>query len=209
MKRRNLGLGLLAGLTLLTGAAVVGCSSGSGGPGGGGDAEERGTLRLPLTTEGASGTKYRLREATFQVSSSYYYYDYESAAAGAGGSGPQTITVSSEDDPDAASIALSLERGSYYVRLLPGWHMEKLEDGVASEVEANLLSEATQYLYVSPHSTTWVEYQFGLGDRALWFNGQVNIGVRVYENPNELYGGGGEGNAGGFPNNEGGFSGSP
>jgi hypothetical protein len=200
MKRRNLGLGLLAGLTLLTGVVATGCSSDGEADG------ARGTLSVPLTTEGASGIKYRLREATFQISSPYYY---DGLAGGADGSGPQTVTVSSEDDPDAASIAVSVERGSYSVRLLPGWRMEKVEDGVASEVDATLLSGATQQLSVNPHATTWVEYQFGLGERAIWFNGQVNIGVRVYENPSEIYGSSGEGNAGGFPNNQGGFSGSP
>jgi hypothetical protein len=194
MKRRNLGLGLLAGLTLLTGVAA-GCSSEGAAEG------AHGTLSVPLTTVGASGITYRLRDATFQISSPYSY-----DAGGAGGDGPQTqiVTVSSEDNVDAASIAVSVERGSYSVRLLPGWRMEKVEGGVASEVEANLLSEATQWLYVNPHATTWVEYRFGLGERAIWFNGKVNIGVQVYENPSEILGGGG------FAGQVfGGFSGSP
>ena len=73
--------------------------------------------------------------------------------------------------------------------------MEKVDDGVASEVDATLLSGATQWLYVNPHATTWVEYQFGLGERSIWFNGKVNIGVKVYEDPSEIYGAGGEGGA--------------
>mgnify|MGYP001555329432 FL=1 len=122
------------------------------------------------------------------------------------------MAVSSEDEPEAASIAVSVEQGSYYVRLQPGWHMEKVEGGVASEVEATLLSPATQWLYVNAHSTTWVEYEFGLGERSIWFNGQLNIGIRVHEDPSELYGyagqtygGSGPGGApgtdpGGYPN---------
>src|SRR6187551_296833 len=111
MKRRSMGLGLVAGLAVLAGALTVGCSSGGGG---GPDATElgRGTLQLPLVTEGASGTQYRLRNATFEITSySYYYYPYESGAGGEGGASTQHVTVSSEDDPEATSIAVSIERG--------------------------------------------------------------------------------------------------
>jgi hypothetical protein len=188
MKRRS--LGLVAGLAVLAGAFAVSCSSG-GGNGSGESELERGTLQLPLVTEGASGTKYRLRNATFEVINyTYYYYPYDNAggAGGEGGSGAGRVTVSSEDDPDATSIALSVERGDYYVRLLPGWHMEKIDAGGASEVEATLLSSDTQWVYVNPHSSSWVEYEFGLGGRQLWFNGQLNIEIRVHEDPSELYG---------------------
>jgi hypothetical protein len=37
-----------------------------------------------------------------------------------------------------------------------------------------------------------VTYQFGIGDRAIWFNGELNIDIQVYEDPSELnpgYGG--------------------
>jgi hypothetical protein len=187
-----MGLGLVVGLAVLAGAAAVGC--GSEGGGGGGEAElGRGTLRLPLLTEGASGTRYRLRNATFEVIAyNYYYYPYAGSAGGEGGSGSQNITVSSEDDPDATSIALSVERGDYYVRLLPGWHMEKLDAGGATEVEATLLSSDTQWVYVSAHSSSWVEYEFGLGERKLWFNGQLNIEIRIHEDPSEIYGSAGQ-----------------
>jgi len=185
MKRRAMGLGLVAGLAVLAGAAMVGC--GSDGAGGGEVEAGRGTLRLPLLTEGASGTRYRLRNATFEVIAYNYYY-YPNSAGGEGGSGSQNITVSSEDDPDATSIALSVERGDYYVRLLPGWHMEKLDADGATEVEATLLSSDTQWVYVSAHSSSWVEYEFGLGERKLWFNGQLNIEIRIHEDPREIYG---------------------
>jgi hypothetical protein len=198
MKRRS--LGVVAGLAVLAGAFAAGCSS----DGGGGDGVElgRGTLQLPLVTEGASGAKYRLRDATFQVVSYGYYYDTAGGAGGDGASG--NVTVSSETDPDATSIALSVERGNYYVRLLPGWHMEKIDADGTTVVEASLLSGDTQWVYVSPHSSSWVEYEFGIGDRRLWFNGQLNIGIRVHEDPSELYGFAGQ-NPGGF--SAGGFGG--
>jgi hypothetical protein len=105
--------------------------------------------------------------------------------------------VSSEDDPDASSINISVERGYYNVRLLPGWRMEKVENGTATEVEATLLSDATQWIYVNPHSSSWVRYEFGIGERSLWFNGDLTIDLQVYEDPSQYYGGyGGEGGAG-------------
>jgi hypothetical protein len=199
MKRRSMGLGLVAGAVVLASAVVVGCGSEGGGRAGNEVEGGLGTLQLPLVTEGASGTKYRLRNATFEVMSyGYYNYPYQSAAGGEGGSsGSESVTVSSEDDPNATSIALSVERGDYYVRLLPGWRMEKVEASGATEVEATLLSSDAQWVYVNPHSSSWVEYEFGIGERKLWFNGQLNIEIRVHEDPSELYGMAGQSNLGG------------
>jgi hypothetical protein len=67
--------------------------------------------------------------------------------------------------------------------------MEKIVDGVAEPVEAQLLSGESQWIWVSPHSTSWVSYQFGIGDYKMWFNGNVNINIQVYENPDQYYGG--------------------
>lgn len=180
------------GILAVAGAAwVTGCSS-STGP----DPEHIGQLGLPLATHGPSGEKYRLRDATFEIHHySYTYSDYGAggyAAGGGGGYVEQVTTVSSEDDPDAESISLDLEQGDYYVTLDPGWRMEKVDaSGAAETVEAQLLSPGTTYVYVYPHSTSWAEYQFGIGSRALWLNGQVNIGIQVYEDPNQYYGGSG------------------
>ncbi|WP_437575587.1 hypothetical protein [Sorangium sp. So ce887] len=169
-----------------------------------------GSLSLPLAAEAQSGARYRLRDATFQIRSSYYWYDEGSTVTvtvGAGGSGAGTsggtvLTINSEDeDPDAASIVVDLEQGSYSVSLLPGWSFEKVEGGTVTEVEATLLSSESIYVYVSPHSTTWAQYQFGIGDSALWLNGKLNLGIDVYEHPDEYYGSqnaGGAGGAGGY-----------
>lgn len=181
-----MGLGLLGTMTLLVGGLSTACGSD------GGAKPELGTLSLPLSTHGPSGAEYRLRDAVFQVSPQYYY----GGGSGEGGAGSQALTVSSEDDPAASSINLSIERGSYIVQLLPGWHLEKVAPGGATNVAATLLSNETQWVYVYPHSSTWVEYQFGLGDRTIWFNGQLNIGVQVYEKPSDLYGGSGQGSGG-------------
>lgn len=167
---------------------------------------EMGTLALPLTSTSPAGVQYRLRNATFEIQQPYYYcYDYGAAGAyqGVGGSASgcaEPIIVNSETDPTAASIAVELEAGSYEIELLPGWTMERIEGGVATPVEAQLLSDPWQWVYVSRHATSWVEYQFGIGDRAMWFNGQLNIEIQTYDDPEQYYGPsyGGYGGIGGF-----------
>lgn len=204
MKRRMMGVGILAGLTVAATGLFAGCSSD------GRSNEEHGTLSVPLSTQGPSGTTYRLRDATFEIRTEYYYYEYSSSVGeGGGGSSPQLITVSSETDPEATAISVSLERGYYYVRLRPGWRMEKVEGGSVTDVAATLLSSETQWVYVAARSGSWLEYQFGLGDRALWFNGDLNLQIQVYEKPSDLYGGGGDGGGGGEANGWAGWAGSP
>ena len=192
---RRLCLGLLLGAGF-SGAGLVGCS-GSGGSDG--DANALGQISLPLTTQGASGVTYRLRDATFVVQSQ------NSGSAGAGGKSggssggssgaPGTVVVSSETNPDASSISLSLEEGQYNVLLQPGWRMEKVSTGTsrAEPVEATLRSAASQWVWINPQSTSWVEYNFGIGGHDYWFNGKLNITISVEEMP----GAGGEGGAGG------------
>lgn len=179
MKRRTLGLTLLAGSALLV-ATLGGCSSDDAG----GNEREVGTMALPLSTQGPSGTTYRLRDAVFEISPNYW-----SSAGGEGGAPSQIITVTSEDDPNAEVIRVDLERGYYYVNLLPGWRLEKVEGASATDVEATLLSDALQWVYVRERSTSFVEFNFGLGERQIWFNGKLNVSVNVYESP----GGGGAG----------------
>jgi len=188
---------------LLTSALSLGVLGGCSGAGGAGESEKVfGQMELPLTTQGASGVKYRLRDATFTVQSQYYYYG--SAGSGSGGAGgyPAPVIVSSETDPDATNISLSLEEGYYYVNLSPGWHLEKVTPAGTEAVEATLLSGETQWVYISRQSSSWAEYSFGIGGREIWLNGQLNIGIDVQETP------GGEGGAGGYAGvgNTGGWS---
>ncbi|XYH99822.1 hypothetical protein ACMHYB_08710 [Sorangium sp. So ce1128] len=207
------GIGAFAAAGALFAVGIGGCVSPAG------DDAELGSISLPLAADAPSGARYQLRNATFQISSDYYWYGATGVGVGGGGgfsttsaattaavtttsttsgggdSGGNTfLTISSEDeDPDARSITVDLERGSYYVSLLPGWHLEKIEDGTATPVEATLLSSQSINVYVWPQSTTWASYQFGIGDRALWLNGKLNIGIDVYEDLDDYYGG-----AGGF-----------
>lgn len=197
MKRRSMGLAIWVGLTVGA-TGLTGCSGDDG------KGREAGTLRLPLLTQAPSGATYRLRDATFEIRNEYYYYEEPSGAGGAGDQSPPITLVSSETNPDASAIDVSVERGYYYVQLRPGWRLEKVEDGVVTDVEATLLSPATQWVYVAARSSTWLEYQFGLGDRSLWFNGKLTLQIAVYEKPSDLYGGGGEPGI-----SQGGWSGSP
>ncbi|WP_437308449.1 hypothetical protein [Sorangium sp. So ce388] len=206
------GFGVFAAAGALFAFGTGGCASSPAG-----DDAELGSISLPLAAEANSGARYQLRNATFQIWRDYYWYDATGAGGeggfsttgsaavsttttGGGASGGNTfLTISSEDeDPDASSITVDLERGPYNVSLLPGWHFEKIEGGTATPVEATLLSSQSFYVYVSPHSTTWAQYRFGIGDRAVWLNGKLNIGIDVYEDPDDYYGGyGGYGGAGG------------
>ncbi len=170
------------------------------------DEVEKGTLALPLTSTSPAGIQYRLRNASFEIQQPYYYCDDygvagQSGVAGAGGGCAEPVYLNSESDPNATSLSVELEQGSYEVYLQPGWSMERIENGVATPVEAQLLSSQSQWVYVSRHSTYWVNYQFGIGDHAIWFNGKLNIEVQVYDNPDQYYGPsyGGTAGFGNFP----------
>lgn len=183
-----------AALSLLAASALLGCSAQ------GNQDAEVGSLALPLAANAPSGTHYRLRDATFDIHQGYYWGGSAGYMGIGGGVGnPPVLSVSSEDaDPDAPSIEVDLEQGQYTVTLRPGWRFERVENGEATDVEATLLSDANQYVYVYPHSTTWTSYQFGIGGTELWLNGKVNINIGVYEDPDEYYGpSGGYGGRGG------------
>lgn len=200
LSRRLGGLMLLAAVVPLAGCSQANRDSG--------DAEKAGQLALPLTTQGASGVTYRLRDATFVING----WNYGVGGSGMGGGGSTTsVVVNSETDPDAATISVSLEEGQYLVELQPGWHFEKITAEGAEDVEATLLSPNPQWVWVTRQWTSFAEFQFGLGDREIWLNGDLNIGVVLYEDPSEIYPGtggtGGFGGAGG--GNPGGVAGMP
>ncbi|WP_437972494.1 hypothetical protein WMF04_31745 [Sorangium sp. So ce260] len=186
------GFGALAAAGVLSAVGISGCVSQAGD-----DEAALGSISLPLAAEAPSGARYQLRNATFEIRREYYWdtavsvgVGGVSSTTGGGGipSGP-LLTINTEDeDPGASSIIVDLEQGGYYVTLLPGWEFEKVQGGTATDVEATLLSSETVYVYVSPHSTTWAQYQFGIGDAALWLNGKLNVSIEVYEDPSEYYG---------------------
>jgi hypothetical protein len=184
MNRRWFAFSGLLGLGVVFSQGVTACSSAPSKQ----HEEAFGTMALPLGAYAESGTRYRLRNATFEI------VNYWGGGEGGGGGADSVvpIVVSSEDDPSADSISLSLEGGRYRVHLQPGWHMEKQSnDGSISEVEAHLISSSGQSIYVTRFSTSWVEFHFGIGGRDVWFNGELNINISVYEDPDEVYGSGG------------------
>lgn len=82
---------------------------------------------------------------------------------------------------------------------------------LATTVESTLLSDSTQWTYVNARSSSWVEYQFGIGGREIWLNGNLNVDLQVYEDPDDYYGGvagtGGFAGSGGFEEGWGGAAG--
>jgi hypothetical protein len=186
-------LALVAGFGAL---ALQGCS-GTGGREG--EPEVTGRMNLPLTTQGSSGTSYRLRNATFVIQSQDYYYA-DDGAVGIGGSSDVAIpfiSVSSETDPSAANISVSLPEGYYHVRLGSGWSLEKGTAAGPQIVEATLLSGATQWVYVSRQSTSYAEFSFGIGSKEIWLDGKLNIGIDVQEAAAGSSGASGSAGAGG------------
>ncbi len=186
--------------------SLAGCGQASDG--GGDETGAVGKLALPLTTQGASGVTYRLRDATFTITG-WPFGGSAGSSMGGGGGGYTTVTVSSETDPDAPTISVPLEEGQYYVELLPGWHFEKITTDGVEQVDATLLSSNPQWVWVSRQWTSFAEFQFGLGGREIWLNGELNLGVVVYEDPSEIYGGtggmGGAAGTAGFPGGAAGF----
>ncbi|WP_437576216.1 hypothetical protein [Sorangium sp. So ce887] len=201
MSKMCRGFGSLAAAGALFAVGLSGCVSQPGD-----DEAALGSISLPLAAEAPSGARYQLRNATFEIRRGYYRdmgtgvgAGGASSTSGGGGipSGPLLTIHTEDEDPDASAILVDLEQGSYNVTLLPGWEFKKVQGGTVTDVEATLLSSETVYVYVSPHSTTWAQYQFGIGDAALWLNGKLNVSIKVHEDPSEIYGGSGEGGAGG------------
>ncbi|HYP75023.1 MAG TPA: hypothetical protein VER12_03675 [Polyangiaceae bacterium] len=196
----------MAGLLLAAGVsavALVGCA-GSGGSDG--QVKETGQIALPLSTPGPGESTYRLRHATFVIQNQYQYFNPSYGEAGAGGTTSDgAIIVSSETNLSATNISVSLEEGYYNVTLQPGWTMEQVfpNNDMGHRITATLLSGESQWVWVSRQSTSWAEFNFGIGSRGLWFNGKLNISISVQESP----GAGGEGGSGEGGSGEGGSAG--
>lgn len=179
---KNMTRTLAKACTILAASWVaLGCNSDSA-PSGTETVSEVGTVGLPLSAVSPSGVEYRLRNANFNLMG---YPDQ----CDENGCEYYEQTISSEDYLDQPAITLDLLRGQYDIYLSDGWQLEKIVDGVGEVVEAQLLNSAYQWIWVQPYQTTWVTYQFGIGDEELWFTGQVQIQMEVYEDPEDYYGG--------------------
>lgn len=124
----------------------------------------KGTIQLPLTAYGNTGTQYRLTLATFQIAS----------AAGT------TATLSSDLDPTASSVDATLAVGSYAVALASGWQMQQLVGDTWTNVAATLVSAASQSFAVAENGTTVVVYAFTAnGEIVTTSVGQVSVRMTV------------------------------
>jgi hypothetical protein len=170
--RAALSVRCLCGLLVLAaGAALPGCSSGETSAPPAAAAQSSGRVALALTTRGASGSLYRLREAAFQVS--------EQSSDPFGGF---FTFLFSEDDPLSSTLETTLETGDYSVELFPGWVLEKVENGEVNQVQASLLSDPIQFFSILPDDETFVGYRFETGGEIIEFEqGRLVIDIQVEE----------------------------
>lgn len=130
---------------------------------------ELGALEINLTAPDANGTQYRLRDATFVISSRFAQGD----------AGPSTIVLSSESAPRDEFLTEPLLPGSYFVDLQPGWRMEEVTASGAVDTPAVLLSSESVSFFIQRFRTSSVRYQFGVNGDPLDFGGQLSIGISV------------------------------
>ncbi|UJR86127.1 hypothetical protein [Sandaracinus amylolyticus] len=148
---------LFASLVVLC-AAPTGCSA----------VESPSALTLELSAAGPGGVTYRLRDAELTVA------------------GPESVTVSTETDPDASVISLSLPAGAYTVALASGWRLERVVDGVATDVEATLISANPAEALLTADAVTQVRFRFQLAREVVETGpGQLDIGIDVVPAPPE------------------------
>lgn len=172
------------------------------------EAGELGSLSLKLTGVDTSGRDYRLRNASFTISSGFGFpfpFPFPFADASVGTS----TVVSTETSPNAPVIAVELVPGSYNVSLSnPDWFLERAVNGVWERVDqAVLLSSATQFASVFEGGTTPVAFRFGVDGELIDFrSGELEIGIEI-EQPGDqsIPDAGWPFPEGGFPLPEGGF----
>lgn len=132
-----------------------------------------GELELALTARGASGSLYRLRRADFQVfKQDFSFFTF----------------LSSETDPLATTLEATLDSGDYQIDLFSGWFLEKVIDGAATPVAAELLSPATQFFNIQSNQETFVSFRFSTNGEIVDF-GQGRLVVQL--EVEETTGGGG------------------
>lgn len=131
MRNHHVSLGVLLALAL----AGAGCVGASGQP-------ATGTVAVHLTGTASSGTVYRLREAIITVD------------------GPTPATFDTEDDPTRTSLSADVEPGDYTATVQAGWHIERLDDGIATEVNATLTSDNPVHFTVVSEQRTNVPLKF-------------------------------------------------
>jgi len=128
-------------------------------------ASEVGQLQLALTSRGASGALYRLRQASFEIFNQDQF-------GGFGG------FLQSDSDPLATSLETTLDIGNYQIELFSGWFLEKVEGSQVTRVQAQLLSPETQDFSISANGETTVRYRFQTNGEIIEF-GQGRLIVQI------------------------------
>jgi hypothetical protein len=125
------------------------------------------SIDIPLVLTASDGAQYRLRDASFEI------------AAGDGTS--QVI----DGDVDQPSVVVDLNPGSYSVRLLVGWTLERTTDGTTFEtVDAILGNQNPQVVRVFPDSAQQVTFRFYVRDG----QGTLTVAFGVVPDPQQLFG---------------------
>ncbi|HEX6275310.1 MAG TPA: hypothetical protein VFZ53_19855 [Polyangiaceae bacterium] len=152
---------------LVTSAAIAGCALDSGT---GTDevstsdgTQNTGTVRLDLQGQAQNGTIYRLRQATFAISTT-----------------PPLLLSSDGANATLTQISQTLSPGSYLVTLQNGWVLDKVVGATATPVQATLTSSQSQMFGISAGSSTNVTYQFQTNGLTVT-TGTLNIGIGVTE----------------------------
>jgi len=158
------------GLSIQGGFLAGGCADAAPGQGADQDPIVRGTLRMDLTAVSASGKVYRLRQASFPVSSFF---------------SSSTLTLSSENDPTKSVLEAFLNPGSYQIQLLDGWFIEQVDEllGTATFVDAILLSSPFQFFDILSGTETLVKFDFEVDGQRITFGppGRLIVGIGVHE----------------------------
>ncbi len=150
---------LVVALMAAAAPALIACSVEHG------DAREAaGSLNLNLSGTGSSGSKYRLRNATFTVA------------------GPKAATLSSETNVDSPVIKQELPAGNFLITLKTGWTLEKSTDGgmTFANVKAVLTSANPAGFTIFDQGQTTVAFSFNAGDDVVQLgDGTLNVVINV------------------------------
>jgi hypothetical protein len=124
--------------------------------------EGTGTVYMPLAAETGSGNVYQLSPARFRFT------------------GENTNDVVDASGLDVLEVDYPV--GLYSVRLLDGWQLSQLVDGVATPVQAVMLSPNPQSFILQNEEVTDIVFRFGVGDEYIAFgDGRARIYLDVEE----------------------------
>jgi len=148
-------------MSLLLPAFASGCNTGDTPSG---ETISTGTLSLPLVTTAASGTQYRLSEASFTLFGQ-----------------TEATTLTLDGDPNATVFTTVLPSGFYQI-LLTSFVLERNNDGVFEQVDAFPLNGSFDGIEILNGTTTSYTIRFQVDASVVVMGeGTLNIDVEVSE----------------------------